>query len=149
MRAGDLSLETGISGGGDKVLDELRELVARRDVEGIRKLAAGLLPADLSGYLEELSPAERALAFRSLQKDQAIAVFENLGSEQQQELLRNLHSEEMLQILEEMSPDDRTRLLDEMPAKVTKRILEQLNPAEREISALLLGYPPRTAGRIM
>ncbi|MBC7347255.1 MAG: magnesium transporter, partial [Clostridia bacterium] len=31
----------------------------------------------------------------------------------------------------------------------TKRILEQLNPAEREISALLLGYPPRTAGRIM
>lgn len=131
------------------MLDELRELVARRDVEGIRKLAATLLPADLSAYLEQLRPAERALAFRSLQKDQAIAVFENLGSEQQQELLRNLQSEEMLQILEEMSPDDRTRLLDEMPAKVTKKILEQLTPEQREVSALLLGYPPRTAGRIM
>ncbi|MGB9887104.1 MAG: magnesium transporter [Moorellales bacterium] len=131
------------------MLEQFRELIAKRDVEGIRRLASELLPTDLSTLLEELAPAERALAFRSLQKDQAIAVFENLGSEQQQELLRNLHSGEMLQILEEMSPDDRTRLLDEMPAKVTKRILEQLTPQEREISALLLGYPPRTAGRIM
>lgn len=131
------------------MLEELRQLIAKRDVEGIRRLAAGLLPADFSALLEQLGPAERAFAFRSLQKDQAIAVFENLESEQQQELLQNLHSGEMLQILEEMSPDDRTRLLDEMPAKVAKRVLEQLTPEEREISALLLGYPPRTAGRIM
>jgi magnesium transporter len=131
------------------VLEQLRELVAGRDVEGIRNLAAQLLPTDLSAILEELEPAERAFAFRCLQKDQAIAVFENLNSEQQQDLLANLHSGEMIHILEEMSPDDRTRLLDEMPAKVTKRILEQLTPEEREISALLLGYPPRTAGRIM
>jgi CBS domain-containing protein len=48
-----------------------------------------------------------------------------------------------------MDADDRVRRLDEMPASVVARVLADLSPAERELTSLLLGYPPESAGRIM
>lgn len=131
------------------MLDAMRDLVASRDLEGIRHYCQELHPAEISTAITALAPAERAIVFRLLDKDLAIAVFENLDTDEQQQLLESLRSEEVVHILENMSPDDRVRFLDEVPAKVAKKIMEMLSPAEREISALLLGYPPQTAGRIM
>ena len=48
-----------------------------------------------------------------------------------------------------MSPDNRVKLFDELPAQVVRQLLAQLSPAKREATALLLGYQPQTAGRIM
>jgi magnesium transporter len=48
-----------------------------------------------------------------------------------------------------MSPDDRVRLFDELPAKVVRRLQAELSPAERRVTAQLLGYEPETAGRLM
>lgn len=131
------------------MLEVIHDLLARRDLEGIRRFCRELHPADTSSLLAGLAPNERALVFRLLDKDLAIDVFENLDTDEQQQLLESLRSEEVVHILENMSPDDRVRLLDEVPAKVAKKIMQILSPAERETSALLLGYPPRTAGRIM
>lgn len=129
--------------------DELLALVAAQDLLGIRNLVREMHPAETSSFITALAPGERALVFRLLEKDKAIAVFENLNTEDQQELLQSLRSEEIIHIMENMSPDDRVRLLDEVPAKVARKMLQLLSPAEREVSSLLLGYPPRTAGRIM
>jgi magnesium transporter len=67
----------------------------------------------------------------------------------QQLLLERLRSGEVLELVEEMSPDDRVRLFDELPAKVVRRLLMELSPAERRVTAQLLGYQPETAGRLM
>ena len=67
----------------------------------------------------------------------------------QQTLLERLRSGEVLELVEEMSPDDRVRLFDELPAKVVRRLLAELSPAERRITAQLLGYEAETAGRLM
>jgi magnesium transporter len=48
-----------------------------------------------------------------------------------------------------MSPDDRVRLFDELPAKVVRRLLAELSPAERRVTAQMLGYGAGTAGRLM
>ncbi len=48
-----------------------------------------------------------------------------------------------------MSPDDRVKLFDELPAKVVRKLLAQISPSEGQATALLLGYQPETAGRIM
>lgn len=106
-------------------------------------------PAEAAVQLFELPPHQRAVVFRLLSKDFAIELFEMLESHQQQALIENLRNDEALHILEEMSADDRARLLDEMPAKVAKQLLEGLTPEERQATALLLGYAPETAGRIM
>jgi magnesium transporter len=118
-------------------------------------------PHELAAQLDGLGPVERAARFRLLDKDTAAAVFDALGPWRQRELLDGLRSPRVLELLEAMEPDDRVRLLDEMPAGVARRLLDEmpagvarrlltsLSAPERELTDLLLGYPPESAGRIM
>ncbi|MBW4640721.1 MAG: magnesium transporter [Gloeocapsa sp. UFS-A4-WI-NPMV-4B04] len=114
------------------------------------KLELNRLPAvDVGDYITELPPERRAIAFRLLNKAQAIDVFEYLPPEVQEELIGALHDTQVFQLVEAMSPDARAELFDELPAGVVKRLLQQLSPTERQATATLLGYPEGTAGRVM
>jgi magnesium transporter len=104
---------------------------------------------DVADVIDELPETLQAVAFRLLPKDEAIEVYEYLSPRVQQALLEDFKNPEVLEIIDRMSPDDRARLFDELPAKVVRRLTLQLSPAEREATALLLGYPPDSAGRIM
>lgn len=108
------------------------------------------LPAvDVGEFIAELPEERQAIAFRLLQKDQAIAVFEYLPQEVQESLIESLHNAHIRQIVEAMSPDDRAELFDELPAGVVKRLLQQLSLGERQATSTILGYPEGTAGRVM
>lgn len=114
------------------------------------KLELNRLPAiDVGDYIAELPLEDRAIAFRLLNKAQAIDVFEYLPPEVQEELIGALHDTQVFQLVEEMSPDARAELFDELPAGVVKRLLQQLSPTERQATAMLLGYLEGTAGRVM
>jgi len=89
------------------------------------------------------------IAFRVLNKAQAIDVFEYLPNEIQEELINSLHDVQVVQLVEAMSPDDRAELFDELPAKVVKRLLKELSSEQRQATATILGYPEGTAGRVM
>ncbi|MDJ0736938.1 MAG: magnesium transporter [Nostocaceae cyanobacterium] len=108
-----------------------------------------LQPFDVSEYISQLPQKKRAIAFRLLDKNQAIDVFEYLPSPVQEDLLNSLHDVQVAQILEAMSPDERVVLFDELPAKVVKRLLQELSPEQRQVTATILGYPEGTAGRLM
>jgi magnesium transporter len=114
------------------------------------KLELNSLPAvDVGDLIVEMSPEHRAIAFRLLNKDQAIAVFEYLPPDVQEELIGSLQDAQVCQIVEEMRPDDRAELFDELPAGVVKRLLQQLSSEQRQATATILGYPEGTAGRVM
>jgi magnesium transporter len=114
------------------------------------KMELNQIPAiDAGDYIADLSPSDRAIAFRLLNKDQAIDVFEYLPPEIQEELIEDLHNSQVRHIIEEMRPDDRVALFDELPAGVVKRLLQQLSPEERQATATILGYAEGTAGRLM
>jgi magnesium transporter len=126
--------------------------VALSDIADFNQLKSELnrLPAvDVGDYITELPPERRAIAFRLLNKAQAIDVFEYLPPEVQEELIGALHDAQVHQIVEAMSPDDRAELFDELPAGIVKRLLQQLSPEERKATARILGYPEYTAGRVM
>jgi magnesium transporter len=108
-----------------------------------------LQPFDVGEYIAHLPQKQRAIAFRLLNKNQAIAVFEYLPHQVQSELINSLHDVQVAQIVEEMSPDERAVLFDELPAKVVKRLLQELSPEQRQATATILGYPEGTAGRLM
>lgn len=99
--------------------------------------------------IARLEPAQGAARFRLLPKDLAAEVFDSLDPAEQRDLVDGLRSREVHSLLEEMEPDDRVRLLDEMPATVAATLLSELSAAERDLTAVLLGYPPESAGRIM
>ncbi|MBD2521664.1 magnesium transporter [Nostoc sp. FACHB-133] len=108
-----------------------------------------LQPVDVGDYITQLPEKQRAIAFRLLNKAQAIDVFEYLPTEVQEELINSLHDVQVVQLVEAMSPDERAELFDELPAGVIKRLLQELSPEQRQATATILGYPEGTAGRVM
>jgi magnesium transporter len=108
-----------------------------------------LQPVDVGEYITNLPISQRAIAFRLLNKAQAIDVFEYLPTEVQEELINSLHDVQVVQLVEAMSPDERAELFDELPAGVIKRLLQELSPEQRQATATILGYPEGTAGRVM
>jgi magnesium transporter len=127
----------------------LRDLLQPFSLEAAKKQANQIAPAELVQLLMEIEPRKRVLAFRLLEKNKAIAVFEYLRPEEQADLIRAMESPEVIQLVEALDPDDRVRLFEELPAKVTKRLIANLSPEARDAVNVLLGYPDRTAGRIM
>ncbi|HEY9748610.1 MAG TPA: magnesium transporter, partial [Allocoleopsis sp.] len=116
---------------------------------GAKALLVPVQAPDIAEAIEGLPETLQVIAFRLLPKDEAIEVYEYLDPSVQQALIEEFKRQEVLDIVGKMSPDDRVRLFDELPAKVVSRLLEQLSPLERQSTALLLGYEPGTAGRIM
>ncbi|WP_416670304.1 magnesium transporter [Egbenema bharatensis] len=131
------------------VREQLKLLLEQKNYEGVKSLLVPVQPVDIAEAIEELPQSTQILAFRLLKKQEAIEVYEYLSPEVQQSLLQEFRDQEAIDIVESMAPDDRANLFDELPAKLVRRVLSQLPPEEREATALLLGYKPGTAGRMM
>ncbi len=136
---------------------ELRELVAsqlqilleQNNLEGVKALLLPVQAVDIAEAIESLPSQMQLIAFRLLNKTEAIDVYEHLDYTVQQALIEQFKRQEVIDIVDKMSPDDRARLFDELPASVVGRILEQLSPEERQATNIILGYEEDTAGRIM
>ncbi|HET90763.1 MAG TPA: magnesium transporter [Chloroflexi bacterium] len=132
---------------------DLYELVREHlDAGDVQSLKATLAHAEMDSLrilIENLTPEERVVTFRLLDKERALTTFEQLDIEQRQDLIASFTHEQANAIFGALDPDDRARMLDELPAAVAKRLVEALPPDERAEVNLLLGYAPETAGRIM
>ncbi len=133
----------------ESVAQQLEAMLSAGNYDGVKSLLNPVQPVDIAQAIGTLPMILQALAFRLLNKNEAIEVYEYLDPSVQQNLLDRLRSNEVLDLVEEMSPDDRVRLFDELPAKVVRRLLAELSPEERRVTAQLLGYEPETAGRLM
>ncbi|MEV1292498.1 magnesium transporter [Pseudonocardia sp. NPDC049635] len=130
-------------------MERLHDLVHRHDPDGVLDLLDGRPAHEVADGLARLDPVDAGWAFRLLDKDRALEVFEELEPVDQQELLAGLRDDAVVALVEEMDPDDRARMLGEAPAKVATRVLAGLSPAERAMTAALLGYPDGSVGRMM
>jgi magnesium transporter len=119
------------------------------DLESLRQWLDETGTLDIADELGRRSPADKAVVVRLLPRDRALAVFEALDAADQQQVLEGLRDDRVRHLVESMDPDDRARLVDELPAKVAHRLMTQLSPHERDLTAILLGYPPESAGRVM
>ena len=128
---------------------EIRNSLDIADLNQLKYDLNCLQPVDVGEYITQLPEKQRAIAFRLLNKDQAIDVFEYLPTEVQEDLINSLHDAQVVDLVEEMSPDERAYLFDELPAGVVKRLLQQLSPEQRQATSTILGYPEGTAGRVM
>ena len=129
--------------------EELTELVESNDLTGIRLWLAEHRPYEIAGELSRMPGGRAIIPFRLLDKDRELEVFEELDPGQQQAILLGLRDSAFHELLEEMEPDDRARLIGEAPAKIATRALAGLSPAERRMTAALLGYPEDSVGRFM
>ena len=129
--------------------DSIRECLQQKDMNALKQILNSANEVDVLNALQDLSIENQGIVYRLLSKDKALLVFEQLDTASQQKLIHSFTDEASTEIIESMSPDDRVKLLDELPATVAKKMLAALSPKEREMTNLLMGYEPQTAGRIM
>jgi magnesium transporter len=130
-------------------LSELDEMASAGDLRGLRSVLSEHGITEIVEELERHDRLTRAVAFRALPKELALGVFESLDPSVQSELLEGLRDEATRQLFAGLDPDDRASLMDELPAKVARQLLSTLSRDEREMTTVLLGYPPDSAGRRM
>ncbi len=128
---------------------EVRELILEGRYAELREILHELPPADVADILSELTPEQAALGFRFLQRDDAGEVFSYIAPELQEEMIQKLGAEAALKVVEAMEPDDRARMMDELPPEVAQRLIASLSPENRKVTQAILGYPPRSVGRLM
>lgn len=129
--------------------DDVARALDDGDLTAASAVLAGAPTDETVAALERLDRRRRAVAFRLLAKDRALAVFEDLSPLLQSDLLHALQDAEVAAIFAELDPDDRVWLLDELPAGLASRLLRDLPPAERRLTAGVLGYPKGSIGRRM
>jgi magnesium transporter len=118
-------------------------------MESLKNMLSVAEEMEILYAFNDLSSDEQVIVFRLLAKDTALSVFEQLDTDLQYNLIRSFTEQHTIEYINELADDDRVRLLDELPATVAKRLINSLTPEEREITNILMGYDPETAGRIM
>ncbi|MEE3852657.1 magnesium transporter [Gordonia sp. LSe1-13] len=124
-------------------------LIGSGDLAATAATLATLPHADIAEVLEHLPRSRRVIAFRVLRKELAVDVFDDLPPHAQRHLIADLGTAEVAEAFDNLEPDDRAELLDELPASVARSLIQQLPPAEREMTGVVLGYPKRSVGRRM
>ncbi|MBR2944524.1 MAG: magnesium transporter [Clostridia bacterium] len=131
-----------------EIVDELDELIKKRDYYSIKTLLKDIEPADLSLLLQEF-PNKIATLFRLLPKDLAAECFVEMDTDYQETLLSSFTDNEMKEVMEELYIDDTVDIIEEMPANVVKRILKNSDSETRKTINEILKYPDDSAGSIM
>ncbi len=128
---------------------EVIELLDAGNYSELRDALQTVPPADVAEILSDIEPEKAAIAFRFLPRDTAADVFAYLQVDVQEKLIKQFGEAGTTRIVEAMDPDDRVRLLDELPGSVAARIVAALPPEDRKVTQAILGYPPRSVGRLM
>jgi len=131
------------------LLPELRSELERKNLGAIKELLKTLKPQDIAELVEELEDQEKVLVLRLLDKETIAHIFSELPPQEREELFRLFTRKEVADLLNELDPDDRARFFDELPAEMVKKLLTYLKPEEREVTQLLLNYPPDSVGHAM
>lgn len=128
---------------------EIRDCLARNDVDALRKLCEEEHPALIAEYLADFEPTEMWAFLALLDRDTCAEIFSHLHPDTQIELAENLTKEQLASLVTEMPPDDRVDLLKQLPEEQVNAIMPAIDPEERADIRRLSGYAENTAGAIM
>ena len=131
------------------IRNQLLMFLEAKNYEAAKTLLIPVASVDIAEAIADLPQTMQIIAFRLLNKSEAIDVYEYLDQNTQQSLIEEFQDSEAIEIINNMSPDDRVKLFDELPPQLARKLVTQLSTQEREFNSLLLGYSPDTAGRIM
>ena len=132
-----------------QLLADLRELIADREREGIRGLAARVGANEWAELIPELDQREISTLIEWLPDSEIPDLLAEMEPEQAAAILRTLAREDAADVLEEMEPDDAADVIAELSDSEAEPILIQMQPADAAELRALLDYPPDTAGGIM
>ncbi|MGP6175108.1 magnesium transporter [Corynebacterium sp. A21] len=132
----------------ERIIRSDEDIPAQRAAELSRMLDEPPIQ-DVVALVERSVSTRAAVILRLLSRQRSIAVFDALDAAHQADLIGALQSSDVYEFFGELDPDDRVSLLDELPAEIADQLLRNLDPSERDITGVVLGYPRRSIGRRM
>jgi magnesium transporter len=105
--------------------------------------------ADVAEALSQVAPAVAAEVLSAFPFEFAVRVLEHPEFERRHEIFRHFATDKGVAFIRAMAPDQQARIFRELPEGDRARFLEELDAGTRATLALLLAYPPATAGSIM
>jgi magnesium transporter len=128
---------------------ELRDLLAKKNVKGLREFCASSHPATVAEFLGGLTPEEVWHVLTVLEPRLQAEIFGHLDEDLQVSLAEALKRQDLAGIVTHMSADERVDLLKRLPEDKQERLLPVLAQAEREDIRRLSSYAEGTAGAVM
>ena len=89
-----------------QTIDEIRELIEKRDFAALRRLAEDFEPADIAEVFSESEEEDLLILFRLLPKDMAAECFVEMDTDVQQSLIEALSDKELTEIVDDLFLDD-------------------------------------------
>jgi len=123
--------------------------VGESQLENVASQARLLSVEELSYLVQATSPPESAELFQALDPETRLLVFQDLAPTYQGKLLSVLQAGDITELVAALAPDDRASLLDELPVPVRDELMTSLSPDQRQMTALVLGYPRTAIGHHM
>ena len=133
----------------ETVIEELKELLNNKKYHELKDILDDMEPADVAVAFSEFGDKSLPILFRILNKEHAAEVFVELDSDMQEHLISGFSDYELKEVLEELYLDDTVDIIEEMPANVVKRIIRHSAPDMRENINNILKYPKNSAGSMM
>jgi len=133
----------------EAIVDEVRELLAARNRDGVAELAERLNPSDWADVVPLLSPEEVAILIQWLPDEHVPDLLAELDPAAAAAILRTLSRNQAAAVLEAMDPDDAADVVEELPDAEAQQILIEMAPEEAAELRELLAYPAETAGGLM
>ncbi len=127
-------------------VEEIKALLERNDLEGVKALVKPLHGADMARILEGLEPDDAVRVFRLLDPEEASSVLLETNEHTRKTLTSAISSDELVAVVEEMETDDATDVISELPLEEAKQVLEGIKKEEAREVQKLLKYPEDTAG---
>lgn len=132
-------------------IDNLREVIERKDEATSLQLMGELHAADIAGIYKELNIEEAKFLYLLLNKEKASDVLIELEEDDREHFLKVLPSDVIAkQFIEEMDSDDAADVIGEMSEEKKQEVLSHIDDVEQAGDIVdLLNYDEDTAGGLM
>lgn len=127
----------------------IESLVHRQNLADLCNRLARLHIADVAYIVENLDPAERAMAWEQLSEQRRGEVLLEASESVRQQLLTTMPRERLLAVLRKLDPDDLAYLADDLSEDVLKECLQSLSADERAQLETSLVYAEDSVGALM
>ena len=134
----------------EEFMEDLQEIIARKDVELGRKLLADLHPADIAELFENLDVKDEEFFESLLDEEVAAEVLMEMDEDDRRRQLEQMPAKEIAETLELLDTDDAVDLLQELDEEDRDEIISQIEDVEQAGDIIdLLKYDDDTAGGLM
>lgn len=137
------------AGNGERLFQQLRDLLKSNDTERLRSFLADLHAADVADCLEQVDPEQRSHLLFLLPPRMCAEAIVLLEEAVRSDVLDDLTDEEVSDVLKQLPADDVVDVLEELDEDVADKVIEQLPPEQKAAVEPLRRYDESSAGGIM